>query len=281
MKKLNLLLMGFMLLSVSTAFPQSKGRNASYKLEPDSLAIAYGKTTNIIFPFSIKSADRGSQDILVQKAKGLENILQLKAARKGFLDTNLTVVTADGKFYSFVIHYDEESPELNLTYSQSTPEKQEIYFSADIVNQQYVEQNSKLAFYDKNKVRGARQERYDIEFELNGIFVRDNIIYHRIKVTNFSKIDYDISQLRFFIRDSKKVKRTASQEIEIIPIYILNRVQEVEAEADNTFVFALPKFTIPEKKYLAIQLLEKDGGRHVELHVKNKKLMQITVLPKL
>lgn len=40
------------------------------------LAVTYNKTTNLVFPYAIKSVDRGSKDILVQKAKDVENILQ-------------------------------------------------------------------------------------------------------------------------------------------------------------------------------------------------------------
>ena len=281
MKNFNLLVMGYLLLLTMTAFAQQTDKNRLSKIEPDSLTIAYSKTTNIVFPFAIKSVDRGSQDILVQKAKGLENILQIKAAQKGFFQTNLTVVTADGKLYSFVLNYGENSPQLNLTVNKTKPEGQEIYFSSESGNEKDVQEYSKLAFYDKKKIRGEKESNYDIDFQLSGIFIRDDVMYYRIKVKNNSKINYDIDQLRFFIRESKKVKRTASQEIEITPIYILNNVVKIDGEAENTFVFALPKFTIPEKKYLAIQLMEKNGGRHVELHVKNKKLIKVTVLPKL
>nr|WP_309758914.1 conjugative transposon protein TraN [Flavobacterium sp.] len=281
MKNFNLLTMGYLLLLTISAFAQQTDKNRLSKIDPDSLTIAYSKTTNIVFPYAIKSVDRGSQDILVQKAKGLENMLMIKAAQKGFFQTNLTVVTADGKLYSFVLNYDEKSPQLNLTVNKIKPEGQEIYFSSETGNEENVQEYSKLAFYDKKKIRGEKERSYDIDFQFNGIYIRDDVMYYRIKVTNNSKINYDVDQLRFFIRDTKKVKRTASQEIEITPIYILNNVVKIDGEAENTFVFALPKFTIPEKKYLAIQLMEKNGGRHVELHVKNKKLIKVTVLPKL
>lgn len=281
MKKFNVLVMGYLLFITIGVFAQQTSKNNLSKIESDSLLIAYSKTTNIVFPFAIKSVDKGSPDILVQKAKGLENVLQIKAAQKGFLQTNLTVVTADAKLYSFVLNYNEESPQLNLSLNKTKSEGQEIYFSDENINDEDVQEYSKLAFYDKKKLRGEKESNYDIDFSLNGIFIRDEMMYYRIKVTNNSKINYDIDQLRFFIRDTKKVKRTASQEIEITPIYILNNVAKIEGEAENTFVFALPKFTIPEKKYLAIQLMEKNGGRHVELHVKNKKMVQVTVLPKL
>ncbi|KFF17738.1 conjugative transposon protein TraN [Flavobacterium hydatis] len=281
MKKFNVLVMGYLLLMTIGVFAQQTSKNNLSKIEPDSLMIAYSKTTNIVFPFAIKSVDKGSPDILVQKAKGLENILQIKAAQKGFFQTNLTVVTADGKLYSFVLNYNEESPQLNFSLNNTKPTGQEIYFSDENINDQDVQEYSKLAFYDKKKLRGEKECDYDIDFVLNGIFIRDEVMYYRIKVTNHSTINYDIDQLRFFIRDTKKVKRTASQEIEITPIYILNNVAKIDSEAENIFVFALPKFTIPEKKYLAIQIMEKNGGRHLELHVRNSKLVQVTVLPKL
>nr|WP_294921731.1 conjugative transposon protein TraN [uncultured Flavobacterium sp.] len=281
MKNLKLLLMVPLLFMTIGVLAQPTNKNRLSKTESDSLMIAYSKTTSIVFPFAIKSVDKGSPDILVQKAIGLENILQIKAAQKGFFQTNLTVVTADGKLYSFVLDYNEEFPQLNLTLNKTKPDGQEIHFSDEITNEKDIQEYSKLALYDKKKLRGQKESKYDIDLKLNGIFIREQVMYYRIKVTNNSKISYDIDQIRFFIRDAKKVKRTASQEIEITPNYILNDVDKIEAEAENIFVFALPKFTIPEKKYLAIQLMEKNGGRHLEEHVKNPKLVQVTVLPKL
>jgi conjugative transposon TraN protein len=281
MKNFNVLVMVYVVLFTIGVFAQETSKNHVTKIESDSVAIGYSKTTNIVFPYAIKSVDRGSQDVLVQKAKGLENILQLKAAKQGFIQTNLTVVTADGKLYSFVLNYDEQSPQLNLSLSETKQEGQEIYFSSESRNEQEVEQYSKLAFYDKGKIRGEKENKYAIKFQLNGIFIQNDVMYYRILVTNNSMINYDVDQLRFFIRDNKKMKRTASQEIEIIPVYVLNNVAAIDEKSENTFVFALPKFTIPEKKYLAIQLMEKNGGRHLELQVQNKKLLKVSVLPKL
>ena len=281
MKNFNGLVWAYILLFTIGAFAQQTSKKHLSKIESDSLTIGYSKTTNIVFPYAIKSVDRGSKDVLVQKAKGLENILQIKAAKQEFIQTNLTVVTADGKLYSFVLSYDEQSPQLNLSMNKTELEGQKIYFSAESRNEEEVQEYSKLAFYDKKNIRGEKVNKNNIKFQLNGIFIQNDMMYYRIVVENNSKINYDVDQLRFFIRDNKKIKRTASQEIEITPVYILNNVVAIDEESENTFVFALPKFTIPEEKYLAIQLMEKNGGRHVELHVKNKKLVKVTVLPTL
>lgn len=279
MKKVRTVVMMYAVLFTIGAFAQHTSKNFLMNIESDSVAIGYLKTTNIVFPYAIKSVDLGSQDILVQKAKGLENILQIKAAQRDFMQTNLTVVTADGKLYSFVLSYNEQSPQLNLSINKTKAEGQEIYFSDEGRNEEEIEEYSKLAFYNKKRIRGENENKHDIKFQLNGIFIQKDIMYFRIVVENKSPIKYDIDQLRFFIRDTKKVKRTASQEIEITPFYILNDVAAIDEESENTFVFALPKFTIPEEKYLAIQLMEKNGGRHLELDVKNKKIEKVTVLP--
>lgn len=281
MKKNNVLLMGFLWVVSIGAFAQQTERNHFAEMESDSLYIGYSKTTTIVFPYAIKTVDKGSQDVLTQKAKGMENILHIKAAQQGFIQTNLTVITADAKLYSFVVNYDEESPQLNLSMDKAKSKSPEIYFSEQSENEEELINYSKLAFYHKNKIAGAMKKKYEIKFQLNGIYIRGDILYYKTRVVNNSRINYDIDQLRFFIRDSRKIKRTASQEIEIIPILIHNNVSTINGESEETTVFALPKFTIPDKKHLVIQLMEKNGGRHIELQLKNTKLLRLTVLPKL
>lgn len=100
------------------------------------------------------------------------------------------------------------------------------------------------------------------------------MLYFRISLENQSNINYAIEQFRFFIQDQKKSKRTAAQEIELLPSYILNGITEIRNNSDHSLVLALPKFTIPDRKVLTIQLMEKSGGRNLELKVKNKIIVQ-------
>lgn len=281
MKKMNVMVTMVVLFFMTNLFGQLQvNSNDFYKIKLDSLAIAFSKTTNIVFPNSILSVDRGSSDVLVQKAKGVENILQIKAAQHDFTETNLTVVTADGQLYSFVLCYDEKKPLLNLVVGQKAPMSEHLG-STEIENEAELKSYAEMVFYEKKKLRNVKDNKYDIKLHLNGLFIHEKVMYYRIKIANNSNVSYDISQLRFFIRDQKKAKRTASQEIEISPLYIYNNTELIEGKSDVCLVFALPKFTIPDRKYLAIQLMEEQGGRHLELQLKNKKLMQLAVLPAL
>ncbi|OJW81832.1 MAG: conjugative transposon protein TraN [Bacteroidetes bacterium 46-16] len=275
MKKISAVMVtGFSLFITffSVQAQQAVGDSQFRSIQPYQVAISYTKTTNIIFPYAIISVDRGSKDVLAQKAKGVENILQIKAAKEGFAETNLTVITADGKLTSFIVDYADQPSILNLSLNGSQPKN--TIFSPENINQVIVERCAKTAFASKKKIRGIKDKGFGIRFRMNGLFIRNNVMYMRINIENQSNINYDIDQLRFFVRDQKKAKRTATQEIEISPVFIYNNTDKIKGRTADTIVFALPKFTIPDKKYLAIQLMEKDGGRHLELHLKNKTIVK-------
>lgn len=246
-----------------------------------NLQIGYSKTTSIVFPYAIKSIDKGSQDVLMQKAKGVENILLVKAAKENFNQTNLTVVTADNRLYVFVLNYDESCPDLNIKADNTAVVSGNILFSMENDNQRKIEQYAGLALSKKKKLEGLKHSRFEMKLDVNGIFIHQDVLYFRLVLGNNSKINYEIDQLRFFIRDRKKSKRTASQEIEVLPLYSTSASSVIPDKSEVNIVYAVSKFTIPEKKYLTIQLIEKNGGRHIEIDVKNNDLINLDVLDSL
>jgi hypothetical protein len=80
--------------------------------------------------------------------------------------------------------------------------------------------------------------------------------------------------LRFYISDKKKSKRTAIQENELKPLCVAGNMTQVKANSNSVIVVALDKFTIPDAKYLAVQFMEKNGGRHLSMRVSNRKIMK-------
>ncbi len=243
-------------------------------IAPYHVSISYSMTTNVIFPYAIISVDRGSRDVLAQKAKGVENILQLKAARDSFPETNLSVITADGKLTSFIVNYVHQPSELNLLLADEALPNATVILE-DNTNAKEMALYAGVAATSKATLRGVKDHSFGIWFQLNGLFIHDETMYLRFRITNETNVNYDIDQLRLYIRDQKKAKRTAAEEIEIRPVYVSDNTNKVAGDSVQTIVFAVPKFTIPDKKYLAIQLMEKNGGRHLELHVRNRKLLKV------
>jgi len=279
MKNSNWLMLVMLVLTALSGYSQYNIEKKMLLREQfENLQIGYSKTTSIIFPYPIKSVDRGSYNVLIQKAKGVENVLLLKAGQKNFIETNLTVVTTDGKLYVFVLNYNEECPDLNFKVDNSIGLNNELLFSLENENQKAIEQYADLALYKTKKIYGLKRERFGIKLQLNGLFIHQNAIYLRLMLENTSNMNYDVDQLRFFICDQKKSKRTASQEIEIFPLLTSSVISTISDQSEVTAVFALPKFTIPEKKYLTIQLIEKNGGRQVQLDIKNSDLNKVEIL---
>lgn len=244
-------------------------------IEPYHLAITFYKTSNLVFPYAIKSVDRGSKDVLVQKAKGVENILQVKAAKPNFDETNITVITADGKLYSYILNYSNNPTNLNIRFENIKQEQTNAFFSATTnINEAEIQADVENVLKANKNIRGLKDKRYGIKVQLNGLYINDEVMYYRIKIQNQSNINYDIERLRFFILDQQKSKRTASQELEVQPLYIHGDTSVVASQSEHVFVYAVPKFTIPDKKYLTIQLMEKNGGRNLKLIIHNKTIVK-------
>jgi len=275
MKNRNWIYLLCYIMTAVSGFGQIK-KESSYNAEQlKNLHIGYSKTTSIVFPYAIKSMDKGSSDLLMQKAKGVENILLLKAAKQDFTQTNITVVTADNRLYVFVLNYDENCPDLSVNADYLAVVNDDVLFSTENENQKKIEQFAALALTKKKKMSGLQCSKFEIKLSVNGIFIHEDIMYFRLVIDNTSKINYEIDQLRFFIRDKKKSKRTASQEIEIVPLYAANARNVIADKSEVTAVYALSRFTIPEKKYLTIQLIEKNGGRQLEVDINNNLITKI------
>jgi len=264
-------------LAGSSVFSQSR-QDLMYSIASWDIQLTYHKTTNLVFAHNITSVDLGSAAILAQKAVGVSNILQLKAAQKDFEPTNLSVVTEDGQLHCFMVSYSDDPVELNLSFLSPKNERGIVHFSDEPHNLQELERVAHLVRHSKSHKPSLKVRDVDFSLTLNGLYVHDDWLFFRLHFKNKSPIRYDIDQLRFFIRDKTKVKRTAIQEREMGIDFIANQRDQIEAHSEQTMLVAIPKLTIPKGQYLIIQLIELHGGRHVELLVRNKHLRQAEII---
>ena len=89
-------------------------------IPPYGLEVTYGKTTHIIFPSSVRYVDLGSPNLIAGKADGAENVIRVKTTVKDFREeTNMSVITESGSFYTFNVKYAEEPLLLNIEMKDS------------------------------------------------------------------------------------------------------------------------------------------------------------------
>ena len=251
----------------------------SQEIVPQTVEVSCTKTTNIIFPYTIKSVDRGSQDILVQKAVGVENILQLKAAKSHFQQTNLSVVTGDGEFHSFLVNYADDPVKLNhaiLRVPEHDFNRKPV--EGKTINERDIEDNIRLVRQLKPDFAGPKHKKYGVQLTLNGLYIQGDLYYMVLSLENRSTVSYDLDGLRFFVREKKQAKRTAIQEIELSPVCLVGEKGTVMAQHAHTVIAVLSKFTLPEKKEFVLEVQEFGGGRHLRLRTGNRHLIKATLI---
>lgn len=92
------------------------------EITPRKVEVSFSKTTHLIFLPPVQYVDLGSTDIIADKATGAANVVRLKAAVRDFqAETNLTVITADGRFYTFDVCYADDPGQLSIRIVNDLP----------------------------------------------------------------------------------------------------------------------------------------------------------------
>jgi conjugative transposon TraN protein len=242
------------------AIGQDTGKHLAIK--PISIHVSTNKTSNIIFPYPIIGVDRGSADVLVQKAEGADNILQLKAVRENFDETNITVITKEAGFYSFMANYAENPIILNIQILSDS--SQNYYPEQPKVATNYF-QLSKLLAKERPFIKRGIVEQ-GMSLRLNGIYLLQNKMWFIIRVKNMSDIDYQVDHINFTVRERSKPKRTAVQELERAPIYATSK-EIIKGREVSVIGFSFEPFNISNSKELIVQVSEKNGERTIKLPV--------------
>lgn len=257
------------------------------------LEVTYDKTVHLIFPSSISYIDLGSSNIIAGKADGAENVVRVKAAIKGFKEeTNFSVITDEGSFYSFIVNYSECPAKLNIEMKDFIHDgklvnrpnnSMEIYLSelGDESPKTIQLAMEKIYKTNRKKIKHVKSKQFGIEYLLRGIFSHNGMLYLHTKIENTTDIPYDIDFIVFKIVDKKVAKRTAIQETLIKPVRAYNYMTCISGKTSECTVFAFEKFTIPDKKQLVVELFEKNGGRHQKFVIKNGDLIHAKNISKL
>ena len=262
-------------------------------IPPYALEVTFNKTTHVIFPSAIRYVDLGSADLLAAKADGTENVLRVKAALRDFSrESNLSVITEDGAYYTFNVKYADEPVKLSVEMTDFLHDGEavnrpnnalEIYMEELGSESPLLVKLIMRSIYknDRREVKHIGCKRFGIQYLLKGIYSHNGLLYFHLQLKNSSNVPFEVDHLTFKIADKKVAKRTAIQEQVIRPLRAHNNVQVIRGKSSERMVFTLPKFTIPDDKHLVVELYEKEGGRHQTFTVENADLVHAEVINEL
>ena len=259
-------------------------------LTPRTIEVGFTKTVHILFPAPVTYIDIGSMAIIAGKADGAENVVRVKAAVRDFAEeTNLTVITEDGGFYTFDARYAEnpsmstieiaaaESPAAQPASASEPVRADEGRVLLREVGRERPATIKRVLsdIYRQNRtdVKGIHTRKYGVEVEVRGIYVHNDVIYLHVQIANNTNISFEVDYRRFVVADRKAAKRTAQQQRIIEPLRVCNDPSIVRGHQRQRIVFALPKLTLEEDKILLLEIAEKDGARHQYLEISSKELL--------
>ncbi|MRX94746.1 conjugative transposon protein TraN [Parabacteroides goldsteinii] len=260
---------------------------------PYGLEVTYDKTTHIIFPSAVRYVDLGSPNLVAGKADGAENVIRVKAVVRNFRDeTNMSVITESGSFYTFNVKYADEPLLLNIEMKDFIHDGSKVNRpnnALDIYLKELGSESPKLvqlinkSIHKENKrhVKHIGSKAFGIQYLLRGIYTHNGLLYFHTHVRNQSNVPFEVDFVTFKIVDKKVMKRTAIQEQIVFPLRAYNYATLVAGNKDERTMFTFDKFTIPAGKVLVVELNEKSGGRHQSFTVESEDIVRAKVINEL
>lgn len=176
-------------------------------IPPYALEVTFNKTTHVIFPSAIRYVDLGSADLLAAKADGTENVLRVKAALRDFSrESNLSVITEDGAYYTFNVKYADEPVKLSVEMTDFLHDGEavnrpnnalEIYMEELGSESPLLVRLIMRSIYknDRREVKHIGCKRFGIQYLLKGIYSHNGLLYFHMQLKNSSNVPFDIDHL--------------------------------------------------------------------------------------
>lgn len=262
-------------------------------IPPYGIEVTYDKTTHIIFPSAVRYVDLGSPNLIAGKADGAENVIRVKATVKNFrTETNFSVITESGSFFTFNVKYADEPLLLNIEMKDFIHDGSAVNRpnnALDIYLTDLGSESPRLVYLisrsvhknNNREVKHIGSKSFGIQLLLRGLYTHNGLLYFHTQIRNTSNVPFDVDFVTFKIVDKQVAKRTAIQEQIIFPLRAYNYATRVAGSRDERTVFTLEKFTIPDDKQLVVEVFEKNGGRHQSFTVENADLVRARVINEL
>jgi hypothetical protein len=108
-----------------------------------------------------------------------------------------------------------------------------------------------------------------MKLQVRGIYAHGATIFFALRLINHSTLDYDVDSIRFFIVQKKGGKQPPLRVNQLVPVYVYDSLSLVKGYGRVTSVFVLPRLTLARGRRLQIEVLEKNGGRHLQVETTN------------
>ena len=244
-------------------------------LAQNQIEVCLSKATHIIGKEKITYLQVGNHSkIIAEIVPEHPNMVRVKAVEKFEVESSLTMVSAN-KVYSLFVKY-ADTNKISYALEDFRGVQSGNVFSGDLPEYLLKELSSQILNRNQKTVR-EKVKKDGLIFRLRNIYLKNDVLFLEMEITNTTNIAYDIQDFYWWIDDKKEFKATNVQEYQVQPIYQHYKLKSIPAKTTLREVFVIPKLTIPDKKILRIEVLEKalgNTGRKLNLDIKNKQILK-------
>lgn len=104
---------------------------------------------------------------------------------------------------------------------------------------------------------------------VRGIYTRGKSLFFSLRLINRSSLAYDVDSVRFFITERKRKARFIQRVRELVPLYVYDSITSVQGYGRSAGIYVIPRLTLSRHRRLEIDVREKNGGRHLQIHAAN------------
>lgn len=268
--RIPLVWIAFLLSRISFAQINDEAKMATYPIQ-----VGWDKTTVLVFPSEVSSADFGSSAVISQKDKAAPNVIKLKARERFFSSTSMYVITVDGKLYPFTVSYTDfpdvrpidMGRQLNMGSSEALLKG--LSMRPTSMNRILDELS-----HSGSGVKSWGKKQGQVRLGKGTMVEKNGMLFFQVVVDNWSGVYFLPDQWKFTVQDKNQSKRTAIRQLSIEPV-AFSDFKGVLGKSTSLAVFAFPGFTISDAKELKVQVFEKKGDRNPEIFYSGKELLKV------
>lgn len=203
-------------------------------------------------------------------------------------NSNLLVLTMDGRVYSYLLKYNEDLPRLNYfidpeqSIGNESPRMEVEAPSARLNNMQsqskvvsdslsgrgaYLE---KLSAHYLQGARGKlkRKRRKGLVLEIKDLIYYKNDVFMIFEVENKSRIDFQMNYLSVYVSQGNSKRNASYQKLLKEPIFSFAVPELVRAKEKKKFLYVFSKFMLGGNEKMEVEMREAQGSRLIKLKLK-------------
>lgn len=242
----------------------------------NQIEICQNKATHLIAKEKITYVQVGDPDKLIAEVVPEQpNMVRIKALDEFNEESSLTVVSANRSYSLFVKYSDADR--ISYILEDFHWEKAGDMNIGPVPEYYLKELCSQILSKDIQKPVRAKSHKDGIIFRLRNIYLKQDLLFFELEISNTTNIALDVDDYHWWIGDKKRTKATNVQEYPVDKVYQHYNWESIPAKTTLREVVVLPKFMVPDKRILKIELLEKalgNTGRKLSLKVKNKEILK-------